>query len=184
VLDDKGGVVGDPSLVVAGTFPSFSPVVAQLAPVVFVKPQSLVVDDPKGADGVATSELITSSGEGAIEGHPEAGQSHRPLAAQIDASHVVGTDIVRTRLVVIGDSDWVSNQVLGLIGNNTLLLRVVDWLTEKEPLLTARTRTPDSGALLNLTRSQARGVLLSSVIGPPALMVLVGSLVVITRRRA
>src|SRR5207302_7825687 len=81
VLDDKGGVVGDPSLVVAGTFPSFSPVVARLAPVVFVKPQSLVVDDPKGAGGVATSELITSSEAGAIEGHKDAGQARRPLAA-------------------------------------------------------------------------------------------------------
>src|SRR5205085_3576808 len=111
-------------------------------------------------------------------------QARRPLAAQIDASHVDGADIVRTRLVVIGDSDWMSNQVLGLIGNTTLLLRVVDWLTEKEPLLTARARTPDRGALLNLTRSQARGVLLSSVIGPPALRLLVGSLVVITRTRA
>ncbi|HEV7862120.1 MAG TPA: Gldg family protein [Acidimicrobiia bacterium] len=184
VVDDKGGVVGDPSLVVVGTFPSFSPVVAQLAPVVLIKPQALVVDDPKGAGGVATSELITSSEAGAIEGNNSAGQGRRPLAAQIDASHISGTDVVRTRLLVIGDSDWMSNQVLGLIGNKTLLRRVADWLTEKEPLLTARARTIDSGALLNLTRSQAKGVLLSSVVGPPALMVVVGTLVVFRRRRA
>jgi ABC-type uncharacterized transport system involved in gliding motility auxiliary subunit len=86
-------------------------------------------------------------------------------------------------VAVVGDADFVSNLYLGLLGNRDVFLALLDLLTRRE-LHGALRPVPPGGSLspLTLTRRQERLVLWTTVILPPA-MVLLGWGVVAARRR-
>jgi ABC-type uncharacterized transport system involved in gliding motility auxiliary subunit len=48
-----------------------------------------------------------------------------------------------TRVVVLGDSDFASNDVLGIQGNRDLFMNVVGWLSQQENLISIRPKDPD-----------------------------------------
>lgn len=58
-----------------------------------------------------------------------------------------------TRVVVMGDSDFASNAVLGLSGNADLFLNAVNWLALQEDLIAIRPRDP-SDRRLTMTQEQ------------------------------
>ena len=72
----------------------------------------------------------------------------------------------RTRLVVVGDSDFVINAQLGNVGNRDLLLGTIYWLTEQEQLIGIGPK-PIESIKLNLTGSQLKGVLWFSLLAMP-----------------
>lgn len=101
----------------------------------------------------------------------------RPLAMSAEDS------VTGSRVVVIGDADVASNQVLrnASYANDDLFLNAVNWLTEDEDLIsereaaTARTFNPLSPPLLALA-------LFLSVCGLPLLILIAGSVVWLSRR--
>jgi ABC-type uncharacterized transport system involved in gliding motility auxiliary subunit len=84
--------------------------------------------------------------------------------------------------VVVGDSDSTSNQLLGHRGTVDLILNTVAWLTENEDLIAIRSRGSD-GQVLSLSLSEQRGIVWLSVLGTLQVIILIGILTFLYRRR-
>jgi hypothetical protein len=91
------------------------------------------------------------------------------------------------RLVVVGDVDFASDAYIDLLGNRTLALNAVAWLTE-EPLL-AGDRPQQANEVfrplspLVLSESAARALLFAVTVLQPGLVLACGAMVVAMRRR-
>jgi ABC-type uncharacterized transport system involved in gliding motility auxiliary subunit len=57
------------------------------------------------------------------------------------------------RIVVVGDSDFASNNALGLGGNRDMFLNIDNWLAQQENLISIRAKDP-ADRRLELTRNQ------------------------------
>ena len=98
----------------------------------------------------------------------------------------VGVDvkIQPTRFVVIGDSYFVSNAAMrsGVGGNSSFFLSALNWLVERESLLTVAPRPPIELRLEMNDRQWTQAFLLAVVMAP-AIIVLLGFFVWLKRRR-
>jgi ABC-type uncharacterized transport system involved in gliding motility auxiliary subunit len=111
------------------------------------------------------------------------GQDHRgpvPVAALARLN-----DAPRGGVVVVGDADFVNNLYLGLLGNREFFLSTIGLLTRRE-LHGALRPTRPGGALspLSLTARQTLAVFAATVAAPPALLLLVGLIAALWRRRS
>ena len=79
----------------------------------------------------------------------------------------------KSRIVVIGDSDFATNSFFHILGNGNLFLNAVNYLAEQENLIGVEPRTYDPPRV-NLTNRQMKGTFLLSVILIPALLALIG----------
>lgn len=87
------------------------------------------------------------------------------------------------RMVIIGDSDWISNQHIDLAGNLDLFLNCIDWLGGRQDLIAVRPKVTDVRQM-NLTRSQAKSIFWFSVIILPGFALGTGIRAMIRRRRS
>jgi ABC-type uncharacterized transport system involved in gliding motility auxiliary subunit len=62
-----------------------------------------------------------------------------------------------TRLVVVGDSDFPANAVLGVEGNRDLFMNTIGWLSQQENLISVRPREP-ADRRITLTALQQRNM--------------------------
>ena len=89
------------------------------------------------------------------------------------------------RLILIGDSDFVSNGILnsirGAFGNADLFLNAINWLAEEEALISIRPKPPQERPLL-LTAPQRRFVMYSSLGLLPLAVLIAGGLMWWSRR--
>ena len=85
------------------------------------------------------------------------------------------------RVIVIGDSDFVSNAQLDSIGNRDLALASVYWLLDEERLIGIGPK-PVASLRLRLTREQLLGAFWICFAGLPLLLLLLGLGVWWTRR--
>jgi len=74
-----------------------------------------------------------------------------------------------TRVVVLGDSDFASNGVLGIQGNRDLFMNVLGWLAQDENLIAIRPREPGDQRI-TMTSGQQTRVLLVVLLVIPALV--------------
>ena len=79
----------------------------------------------------------------------------------------------KSRIVVIGDSDFATNSFFHILGNGNLFLNAVNYLAEQEDLIGVEPRTYDPPRV-NLTNRQMKGTFLLSVVLIPALLALIG----------
>ncbi|HIA47592.1 MAG TPA: hypothetical protein EYN96_06400 [Candidatus Hydrogenedentes bacterium] len=86
------------------------------------------------------------------------------------------------RVVVIGDADSTLNQLLLAGGTADLILNTIAWLTENEDLIAIRPRGSE-GQVLSLTVAEQRGIVWLSVLGTLQVIVLIGMLTFLYRRR-
>lgn len=91
-----------------------------------------------------------------------------PIAVAVER-----TQPVKTRLVAIGDSDFLINGQIDNVGNRDLAMGALYWLTEQEQLIGISAR-PIESIKLNLTQSQLNAIFWLSFAGLPALMALGG----------
>jgi ABC-type uncharacterized transport system involved in gliding motility auxiliary subunit len=80
-----------------------------------------------------------------------------------------------TRLAVVGDSDFASNNTVGVSGNRDLFLNCISWLAQQESLIAIRPREPDDRRV-TLTASQQRFVFWLSIAVIPGLIIGTGIL--------
>jgi ABC-type uncharacterized transport system involved in gliding motility auxiliary subunit len=85
------------------------------------------------------------------------------------------------RLVVVGDSDFISNAFFDQAGNGDFFLAAMNWLAEEEELIALRPR-PRQDRRVQLTDQQARGIFWLVVVALP-LAALSAGVVVQYRRR-
>ncbi len=82
----------------------------------------------------------------------------------------------RSRVVVIGDSDFATNSFFHIMGNGKLFLNTVNYLASKENLIGVEPRTFDKPRV-NLTNRQMKGTFFLSVILIPLLLAVIGTAV-------
>jgi ABC-type uncharacterized transport system involved in gliding motility auxiliary subunit len=102
-----------------------------------------------------------------------------PLSLGVAANSVTRPN--NPRLVVIGDSDFASNQAISEVSNSDLFLNVIDWLAQDESLISIR---PKSIANRSVTLTDAQWTILKwvGVIFLPGFILLAGILIWWKRR--
>jgi ABC-type uncharacterized transport system involved in gliding motility auxiliary subunit len=125
-------------------------------------------------------------GDGRVELNPEKGDKAGPISlgaavsapateapekpAEAKAEEPAGAAAEppkpESRLVVIGDSDFATNGILGVQGNRDFFLNAVNWLAQQENLIAVRPREPEDRRLTLTADDQSRIFLLSVLILP------------------
>jgi len=77
------------------------------------------------------------------------------------------TKKLEARVAVIGDSDFVTNSLLGVQGNRDLFLNTLNWLSQQENLISIRPKDPDDRRI-TLTADQQRWVKFLALLILPA----------------
>ncbi|HXG20981.1 MAG TPA: DUF4350 domain-containing protein [Methylomirabilota bacterium] len=90
------------------------------------------------------------------------------------------------RIVVYGDSDFISNARLSLLGNKDLFLNTVQWLAGEEQLITQRPKDETIAPKLSnvyLTAQQSRVLFWLAAVIEPSLVLVAGAVVAVYRKR-
>ncbi len=92
----------------------------------------------------------------------------------LGAAATVGSGASAGRIVVVGSSNWMGNQILSApIANRDLMLNVMNWLTSDEDLISIRPKEQEDRRL-NVTGSGMRIIFLTSVIFLPMIVIFSG----------
>lgn len=92
----------------------------------------------------------------------------------IGAATKVGTGKTAGRVVVVGSSNWLANNMLGApIANRDLALNVMNWLTSDEELISIRPKEPEDRRL-TVTGRALNTMGFVSIIGIPLFVILSG----------
>lgn len=94
---------------------------------------------------------------------------------------MLDVQILPSRMVVFGDSDFVSNRAM-TGGNQDLFMSAMNWLLDREELMAVAPKRITE-VKLNLTRKQLRDLFWINVVGIPMLAVVGGLLVWVRRRK-
>lgn len=86
------------------------------------------------------------------------------------------------RIVIFGDSDFISNTYFRTAGNGDLFLNAVSWLAREEELISIRPKEPQTTTLL-LTSAQGKFLFYFPVVILPSMILTVGIFVWRKRRR-
>jgi ABC-type uncharacterized transport system involved in gliding motility auxiliary subunit len=119
---------------------------------------------------VVNRRPVTAGDAAAIWLGPEAnGAPAMSQSGEDTPSAVTG----RSRIAVVGDSDFATNSFFHFLGNGNLFLNTVNYLAAQENLIGIEPRTYDLPRL-SLTNRQMKGTFFLSVILIPALLAVVG----------
>ena len=118
---------------------------------------------------MATRRPVALGDAAAIRFGPRGARAAVPPAV---ALRVTG----RSRIAVVGDSDFATNSFFHIMGNGRLFLNTVNYLAAEENLIGIAPRTYDLPRI-NLTNRQMKGTFFLSVILVPALLAVVGTAV-------
>ena len=169
---------------------------------VFMMPRSVTpapefgVGAPESADRPRVTVLAACSRDGWAEtdldespARYDAGADSRGpvgVAVAVEKGGVSGVDleIKPTRLVVIGDSDFVSNGALdgSVGGNQDLFLSAMNWLVERDALMAIAPKPPHVLSL-GMNRDRVRAAFAILVLVGPVLVAIAGLAVWVRRRR-
>jgi len=145
------------------------------------------------APGIKVTELLRTTPEGWGEtdlAHlDKVGRDARDLAGPVPVGAVAESSATAPgrrpmRLVVFGDSDFATNQLLHANNPNTVLLsNTLNWLVEREALLDIPAKKTEQ-VRLTLTRPEIRNIYLLAAALPLLAIALGGAVFVRRRRRA
>ena len=179
----------DPTRPIVPFYNSPNPIVNRLPPTFFPGAQAVV---PTGAEisGLVTTELAKTSRDSYLERAPAQAKFDEgtdlpgpiTLVATADLSGNFEGKVVRTRLVVAGDSDFATNSYLSEAGNSTLLVRALDWAIVEPDLVTVSANLPTVRPL-DMTEGQILQARLLLAIALPVLFLIGGGTVWLARRR-
>jgi len=144
--------------------------------------------DAAGKPGVTATELVKSSpsawGETDVAGVFDRGEASEsdadvkgpvPLAVAVTGKHKeMGFDKEgETKLVVVGDADFASNQFFGQLFNRDLVLNMVSWLAGEEQQISIRPRAIQASRA-QLSPEETRRIFYLSVLVLPELLLFLG----------
>ncbi|MGB6876180.1 MAG: Gldg family protein [Candidatus Acidiferrales bacterium] len=126
----------------------------------------------------AASFTVASLGNGTVKYNPKTDQ-RGPLSLGVAADNKSGK--ADPRLVVIGNSEFASNQWEGQQRNGDLFFNSVNWLTEEENLISIRPKEA-ANRRVTLTEAQQRGLEWFSVVFVPLFVIIAGIVIWVKRR--
>jgi len=92
----------------------------------------------------------------------------------LGAVSTVGSGANQGRIVVVGSSSWIANNIMSApIGNRDLILNMMNWLTSDEDLISIRPKEPEDRRL-HVTGSTMRVLFLTSVVFLPLIVIFSG----------
>jgi ABC-type uncharacterized transport system involved in gliding motility auxiliary subunit len=166
----------------------------------FYLPRSVepaVVNDASARD--ADRPLVTTLAMTTADGWADADPGQNPLrfdedtdrpgpitvAVAVEKGPITGIEVELrpTRMVVIGDSDFLSNGALksGVGGNLDFMMNSVNWLLEREELMAIRPKVP--GELrLEMDAQETRAAVMIVVLAIPGAVALIGAAVWLRRK--
>lgn len=104
------------------------------------------------------------------------------LAASVEAPVILNSDPnLKTRLVLIGDSDFATNEMIENVGNGVLFLNAVNWLAEEESMIAIGPKGSQPRTVF-LSGVQASGIFFISVLLVPFALLAAGVVVWWQRR--
>ena len=162
------------------------PVASALLPLA----QSLQLDERPGTEAeylAVTDETTWADVRGRPDGSERAFRVGTDRVGPLPVGAVVRVPVDgrEGRLVAIGDSHFVTNFQLGVLGNRDLLLVAAEVAARGDQAMTAARRQPTSAgpfSTLALTASEARAVFWAGCVGP-AVLLGAGAVIVTLRRR-
>jgi hypothetical protein len=159
----------------------------------FARPIEPVADN---AHGFTPTPLVRTSPDGWTETDigPDAiaepafdeDEDHRGpvcLALALEAPPATERTALRSRVVVVGDADIGTNEGLTARTNRTFLMNSVNWLVERETMISVPSTPFDERRLLTVGPAQRRAVFWLVVVGLPAVVLTLGGAVWTRRRR-
>jgi hypothetical protein len=179
----------DPTRPVIFSYNSPNSIVNRLPPTFFPGVQG-VLPTKEDISGLVTSELARTSERSYLEREPLTAKFDEgkdiagpiTLVAAADLSGNFGGKVIRTRLVVFGDSDFATNSFINEAGNSTFLVRALDWAIIEEDLVTVSTNLPKVRPL-ELTEGRILYARLLLAVVVPLLFLVGGSAMWLVRRR-
>lgn len=87
-----------------------------------------------------------------------------------------------TRAMILGDSDFFSNGYIGALANRDLLINGVNWMVGQHQMITIRPRILEMPRIV-IDENDTGKIFTFCVIGMPLLIILLGGIVYIVRRR-
>lgn len=194
VQDQGQGQSGEENIIVTGNFGAHAIVRALLrSRIKLVLPRSVSVrpDPQTSADAPKVTEILFTSSSGRALTATDAsggavlereGAIPVAVAAERGAIQGVSTEAGSARLVVIGDSLFVSNSLLGDGANSDFANQIVNWLVNRDSLLNEIGPSPMSEYEILLTQeqmTQVRWLFLGMI---PGVVIVLGFFVWLRRR--
>ncbi|MGQ9684164.1 MAG: GldG family protein [Anaerolineae bacterium] len=190
IIDPVSSPQGDPATPVASRYP-YHDITKDLGGLMTLYPVAASIGEAtQPPEGVTLSPLVQTSAQSWGEtdrnnqqvrldaGQDTSGPLHLGVAATLALAQTSETgEAKHARLVVFGDADWVSNDVLqslqGYLGNADLFLNAISWLAEEETLISIRPSRP-AERIVMLTAPQVQLVLYASIILLPGAVAVAG----------
>lgn len=92
----------------------------------------------------------------------------------LGAAATIGSGTSQARIVVVGSSAWMANNIMAApIGNRDLALNMMNWLTSDEDLISIRPKEPEDRRL-NVTGATMRVLFMTSVVLLPLIVIFSG----------
>jgi len=182
VLDPRDNINGSIIFVKTDTY-SDHPVVGDFnrrLPTAFARASA--VNHFETGEGLLYHQELITSGPLAYTMNQEGGREPGPyhMAAASWLRREEGDFDIETRLVAVGDSDFISNGYLAQSANRNFFLNTLAWLGREEELISLR-RDPLAGQAFVL--SPAVGTEVFWIVVSPPILVLVAGIVILSRRR-
>ncbi|MBI3306887.1 MAG: GldG family protein [Candidatus Omnitrophica bacterium] len=112
-----------------------------------------------------------------------AAESRKPVSQDPQAPSLsINSQNIGGRLVVTGDSDFVTNAYLDLSGNELFAMKIIHWLSKDDRSVTLDVRVPEFKPLI-LKKPQLLAVVLVAVLGFPAFFFILGGTYLFLRHR-
>lgn len=189
VIDPAQSMMNDPLSPLINHYDA-SPITKSL-PMVLFQTATSVTPAKTPAKGFSVQPLAETTGQSWLETNPKVvhfdpGVDPKgPLTVAVEVTRAPATPSstppAKGRMVFIGDLAFATNQLSSAVGNGSLLVNSVNWVAEDESLIGVQAK-PQTDRSLVLSNTELNLILISSVVLLPAAVLVVGGLIVWTRR--
>lgn len=158
--------------------------------IVLPSARSILLKEPP-KEGVSAGPLAVTSDESWAERDKKSLENMNPVFDEKDSIGPIPVMVIASvkgekeaKIAAFGDSDFVNNSYLNILGNKDFFLNTVGFLAEEKDLIAIRPKTKSkalSGALV-LSKKQSKFIFWFVVVVLPAVVLLIGAIIFLRRR--